>query len=111
MAVGKKSKSQEAYASRYKATTFALNRRKKLERVLKDQPENEQVKMALKDIHYRRKTPNTTAWLPSAKRAATLIAEFEKAANVLANTKQDDTKASVYKNMFSIQARLQNGVN
>lgn len=116
MAAGKRSKSQEMYATRYKATTFAANRKRKLERVVKEQPNNEKAAMALKDIHYRRKTPNTTAWLASAKREAMLIAEFRKAANVAANTERakrptDGETSAAYKNMFSIQARLHNGSN
>ena len=113
MAAGKRSKSQEMYATRYKATIFAANRKRKLERVVKEQPNNEKAAMALKDIHYRRQTPNTTAWLASAKREAMLIAEFRKAANVAANTKQEDSRitTAAYKNMFSMQARLHNGSN
>lgn len=113
MAAGKRSKSQEMYATRYKATIFAANRKRKLERVVKEQPNNEKAAMALKDIHYRRQTPNTTAWLASAKREAMLIAEFRKAANVSANTKQEDSRSTTaaYKNMFSMQARLHNGSN
>ena len=113
MAAGKRSKSQEMYATRYKATIFAANRKRKLERVVKEQPNNEKAAMALKDIHYRRQTPNTTAWLASAKREAMLIAEFRKAANVAANTKPINMNNPIYKaiGMFSISARLHNGSN
>jgi hypothetical protein len=76
MAVCKTSKSQEAYYARYKATTFASNRKRKLERVVKEQPNNEQAKMALKDIHYRRKTPNTSMWSHSDIALAKLFKEF-----------------------------------
>lgn len=112
MAAGKKSKSQEAYSSRYKSTTFALNRKKKLERVLKDQPNNEQAKMAIKDIHYRRKTPNTTVWLASAKAGASLVASFTKNTNVALNTKampKNDTISA--RNMFSLKTRIRNAGN
>lgn len=76
MAVCKTSKSQEAYYARYKSTTFALNRKRKLERVVKEQPNNEQAKMALKDIHYRRKTPNTSMWSHSDIALAKIFKEF-----------------------------------
>ena len=75
MAVGKASKSQEAYYSKYK-TLYPENRKRKLQRVLKAQPENEQVKMALKDIHYRRKTPNTSMWSASNRRVAQMLREW-----------------------------------
>lgn len=116
MAAGKRSKSQEAYASRYKSTIFVVNRKKKLERIIKEQPNNEKAAMALKDIHYRRQTPKTTAWLASAKREAILVAEFRKATNVAANTEKasrptDGEISAAYKNMFAIKARLHNGSN
>jgi hypothetical protein len=75
MAVGKASKSQEAYYSKYK-TLYPENRKRKLQRVLKAQPDNEQVKMALKDIHYRRKTPNSVVWSSSSRRMAQMLRDW-----------------------------------
>jgi hypothetical protein len=75
MAVGKASKSQEAYYSKYK-TLYPENRKRKLQRVLKAQPDNEQVKMALKDIHYRRKTPNSAVWSSSSRRMAQMLRDW-----------------------------------
>lgn len=116
MAAGKRSKSQEAYASRYKTTIFAANRKKKLERIVKEQPNNEKAVMALKDIHYRRGTPKTYVWSASAKREAMLIAEFSKATNIAANSEKatrttDSEVSAAYKSMFAIKARLHNGSN
>ena len=100
MSTGKQNKTKEAYAARYKATTFSANRRKKLTRVLKEQPLNEQAKTAISDIHYRRKTPNTSVWSASAKREAHLISSWPK------QVKQMSTEGISAKHMFSLKARL-----
>ena len=123
MAVGKASKSQEAYYARYKTSLFSKNRTRRLERVLREQPENEQVKMALKDIHYRRKTPNTNVWSASDKRMAQMLRSWtgsfdmgilnsnpKVAQDALAGLgsrpaqKQNDTIQA--RNMFSLKARV-----
>lgn len=63
--------------AQYKANrTWEKNRIAKLERTLKAQPNNEQVKAALKSIVYRRKTPNTRPWSASWVRIAKLFKEF-----------------------------------
>jgi hypothetical protein len=123
MAAGKTSKSQEAYYARYKTTTFAANRKRKLERVVKEQPNNEQAKMALKDIHYRRKTPNTNAWSHSAIALAKVFKEFtghfdkniissnQKVAIEALQSLPTNAVAKTYdtiqaKHMFSLKARV-----
>lgn len=108
MAAGKRSKSQEAYASRYKSTIFAANRKKKLERIVKEQPNNEKAAMALKDIHYRRGTPKTSVWSSSTKQAAALLASFAKNTNSSAQPRTDTISA---KNMFSLKTRIRNAGN
>ena len=45
-------------------------------RLLKLQPNNEQVKNALKDIRYRRKTPTTAMWSHTQISTAKLFKEF-----------------------------------
>ena len=73
----KTSKGQEGYYASYKAgNKHAKNRKTKLERQLKLQPNNEQVQNALKDIHYRRKTPTTAMWSHSQIATAKLFKEF-----------------------------------
>lgn len=70
----KTSKNQEGYYSRYKANkTWEANRKRRLERVLKAQPNNLQVKAALKSMVYRRKTPTTRVWSASWIKVAKLI--------------------------------------
>lgn len=100
MAAGKRSKSAEAYSARYKTSGFAANRKKKLNRLLKQQPNNEQIKLALLDIHYRRKTPNTKAWSASSKRATALVS------NWCNDPKPSQTNTIAAKHMFSLKTRI-----
>ena len=66
-----KSKTSVNYFSQYKANkTWEVNRKRKLAKVLKDQPNNQQVKDAMSGMVYRRKTPTTRQWSASAKRIA-----------------------------------------
>lgn len=77
MAVNKAGKSQENYYARYKANkTWETNRKLRLERALKSQPNNEQIKTALKGMVYRRKTPKTQMWSATWIRTAKLFKEF-----------------------------------
>lgn len=122
----KTSKGQEGYYASYKASNKqAKNRKIKLERQLKKQPNNEQVALALKNIMYRRKTPTTSVWSHSMIRQAKLIKEFtgyfnpnifnsnpKVAAEALATLPtrnkdfKQDTSSPQYKHMFSIGARV-----
>jgi hypothetical protein len=72
------SKAKQAYAALYKSSTrWATNRKIKLTRVLKQQPNNEQIKDALANIKYRRRTPTSkTVWSHSNIRLAKLFKEF-----------------------------------
>ena len=77
MARSSKSKSAEKQSSAYKTgRKWEKNRKLKLERALKSQPNNEQIKTALKQIVYRRKTPATRPWSSSWIRTAKIIKEF-----------------------------------
>jgi len=72
------SKAKQAYAALYKSSTrWATNRKIKLTRVLKQQPNNEKIKDALANIKYRRHTPTTkTVWSHGNIRLAKLFKEF-----------------------------------
>jgi hypothetical protein len=72
------SKSKQAYSALYKSSTrWATNRKIKLTKLLKQQPNNEQIKDALANIKYRRHTPNTkTVWSHGNIRLAKLFKEF-----------------------------------
>jgi hypothetical protein len=105
----KTSKGQEGYYARYKSSgIYTKNRKRRLERALKRNPENEQIKDALKDIGYRRKKPNTQMWSSSARRQAQLLREMRAVGNVASNTKQAKPhphEVFSIKHPFSIGAR------
>jgi hypothetical protein len=52
------------------------NRKRRLERTIKAQPNNEQAKMALKDSKSKRKAPNKREWSHSARRLAQIFKLF-----------------------------------
>lgn len=71
------SKSKTSYYSNYKSSTrWKTNRQRKLLKLLKTQPENKDIKRAIDNMIYRRKTPKTQVWSKSNIRAARLIKEF-----------------------------------
>jgi hypothetical protein len=74
---GTRSKSQEAYYASYKASSkWKTNRERRLKRTVKEQPNNEQARLALQSLVYRRKTPNTNKWSHGDIRIAKLFKEF-----------------------------------
>lgn len=116
-------KQTKADGSLYKTSRrWETNRKRKLEKTLKAQPTNEQVKLALQSIVYRRKTPNTRQWSSSWKKTAQLFKQFtgkfdpnikssnEKvAAEALRTSRTNyDYKVPVYghKSFFSLYARV-----
>ncbi len=77
MANKSRSKGAEGYAASYKSNKrWESNRKRKLERTLKEQPNNEQVKLALKSMVYRRKAPNVREWSASWIKVAKLFKLF-----------------------------------
>lgn len=78
MAKGKRTgKGHETRYARYKSSNqYAANRKKRLERALKKNPENKQIEVALKDIVYRRSTPNDKHWPATKKKVAQLFKLF-----------------------------------
>lgn len=105
----KTSKGKEAYYARYKSSgVYTKNRKRRLERALKRNPENEQIALALKDISYRRKKPSTQMWSHSARAQAQLLREMQAAGNRAENSKKRAAhphEAVDAKRPFSIQAR------
>lgn len=74
-----RSKSQEAHYARYKsAKTFETNRKRKLERLIKLQPNNLQLQAALKSIRSPRSTPKVSKWSHTAIADAKMFAAFKK---------------------------------
>lgn len=78
------SKSKTAYYSQYKSSSrWAANRKRKLEKQLKLQPGNEQqIKTALGNISYRRRTPNARVWAHSARKMAQVFKYFSGRASI-----------------------------
>lgn len=74
----KTSKSAEGYFAKYKQSNKeASNRKLKLERQLRLQPGNaEQIELALKNIHHRRKTPVAPYWSHNMIAVAMLLKYF-----------------------------------
>ncbi len=67
-----------AQASSYKLQKRQeSNRKLKLERALKRNPNNKQIEAALKDIRYRRKTPKTQVWSHTTIEIAKLFKLFK----------------------------------
>jgi hypothetical protein len=62
MAKGSSKGAQASYSNYKSQNRFATNRKRKLLKLQKEQPNNLQVAEALKNIKYRRKTPNTSVW-------------------------------------------------
>lgn len=70
-------KSKVAQAANYKTSRrWETNRKRKLEKTLKAQPNNQQVKDALKCIVYRRKAPKTREWSASWIATAKIFKQF-----------------------------------
>lgn len=53
-----------------------INRTKKLNRLLKEQPNNEQLKVAINSISHRRKPPATKMWNSTTIKLATIMKKF-----------------------------------
>ena len=60
MAKGKSS--SQSNKDHYKNYKYDLNRKARLEKLAKEQPNNQQIKDALGNIHYRRRTPKSRQW-------------------------------------------------
>ena len=94
-----RSKSQGLLYASYKASNRqAVNRKRKLLKLQKQQPNNEQITAALANIRYRRHTPNTPHWSHTAKHYAQMFKQFKKQTNVVMPKISEKT-------MFSIKAR------
>lgn len=70
--------SKESQAATYKSTKrWETNRLAKLIRAQKLHPNNAQIAAAMKNIHYRRKTPTTAFWSSTRRQAAILMKTFK----------------------------------
>lgn len=78
MAKGKRTgKGHAAQYAKYKTSNaHDKNAERRLKRALKRSPLNEQIVLALKNIHRTRGTPKTEVWNPTKRRIAMLYKEF-----------------------------------
>jgi len=68
MAKGKSS--SKSNQEHYKNYRYESNRQKRLEKLAKEQPNNEQIQAALSNIHYRRQKPKSKQWTPEKRELA-----------------------------------------
>lgn len=93
----KTSKSAEAYFARYKQSgLYAANRKRRLERALKKQPNNAQIPLAIKGVaSYRRKDPKESYWshqmIEIAKLYKLFLGAFDKG---IFSQKPDDQESA-----------------
>lgn len=74
MATKRTSASRKAYYAAYKSMNkYATNRKRKLLKLKKEQPNNTQITAALNNIHYRRSTPKSPVWNSTKKATAALF--------------------------------------
>jgi len=79
-----RSKTQEGNYSKYKTSNrFAANRARKLAKLIKEQPNNEQLPLALKNMRGPRKAPLVPKWSHTAISDAKMYADFKKGNDAL----------------------------
>ena len=79
-----RSKAQEGHYAKYKTSNrFATNRARKLAKLIKLQPNNEQLPKALADMRSQRKAPLVSKWSHTAISDAKLFALFKKGNDAL----------------------------
>lgn len=77
MAKNTTSKSQAGYYAAYKTQAkWKTNRQRRLLKAQKEQPTNENIRLALLDLNYRRKVPKTRMWSSTARKEARILKEF-----------------------------------
>jgi hypothetical protein len=93
---------KDLYTAYAREQRWMKNRRIKLERALKRNPENLQIVEALKNIKYRRKTPGTSLLSTSVKNAKHLAKEVKK------QTPESKLPKPNTKRLFSLGTRAHN---
>ena len=94
-----RSKNQQNIYASYKASNKqATNRKRKLLKLQKLQPNNEQITKALDNIKYRRHTPVTPTWSHTAINNAMLFKTFQRGGYATVTSMLE-------KDMFKLKAR------
>jgi hypothetical protein len=99
MAKGSSKGAQASYSNYKSQSRFAANRKRKLLKAQKAQPNNLQIAEALKNIKYRRKTPGTSMWSHTKIAFASMKSEYNK------KEKLPKMHPSEEKKMFSLGVR------
>jgi len=91
----KTSKSNEAYFARYKQSNlYAAHRKARLAKLVKEQPNNLQLPLALKNVaNYRRKSPNSPVWSHQQIATARLFKHFVGKFDKLMFSQKDEDAA------------------
>lgn len=98
-----RSKHQKDLYQSYKASNrFATNRKRKLTKLLKQFPNNEQIAQALKNITYRRHTPNNPILTATKRRMQKLVKLFTKGTY--------NVEKMTEKTMFQLKTRANVGI-
>lgn len=94
------SKGRQANYSQYKSENrFVANRKRKLLKLQKAQPNNEQIVEALKNIRYRRSTPTTAIWSHTKIAFASMKSQYNKKEKLPKMTPKEEHK------MFTLGVR------
>jgi hypothetical protein len=100
-----RSKTQEGHYAKYKTSNrFATNRARKLAKLIKLQPNNEQLPMALKDMRKARSTPLVPKWSHTAISDAKMFADFKKGNDALESAMKKAKPVSMHQ-MFNLGMR------
>lgn len=107
MANKRTSASDKSHHLTYKTQQiWAKNRKIKLERALKKNPENKQIEAALKNISYRRKTPTTQVWSHTDKAMAQLIKQISGFCDKNIFHPNKDIREVAYRNILAKQVKV-----
>lgn len=99
MAKGSTKGAQASYANYKSQNRFMVNRKRKLLKLQKAQPNNEQITEALKNIKYRRKTPGTSVWSHTKIAFAEMKSQYNKKEKLPKMTPKEEHK------MFTLGVR------
>lgn len=112
MSAKRSSASDKAHHVTYKAQQlWSRNRRIKLERALKNAPNNLQIVAALKNISYRRKTPKTREWCHVDKYMAHVIKQISGFCDKNIFHSNKDLRSAAFTNIASKREKVSTSPN
>lgn len=112
MATKRTSASDKSHHLTYKnQQIWAKNRKIKLERALRKNPENKQIEVALKGISYRRKTPSATVWNHTDKTMAKLFKQITGFCDKNIFHANKDIRMAAFANIASKRPKVTTSIN